>query len=69
MHTYSCTLNVKISKETFASNPINDQFKKTRLCKYLVERAQSEPTATAYFAPSHPMYLKATGNGLFLSSK
>lgn len=39
------------------------------LCSsYLVDKAQREPTATAYVAPSQPTYLKATGRGLFLSS-
>lgn len=36
---------------------------------YLVDRAQREPTATAYLAPPQPTYLKATGRGLLLSSK
>lgn len=31
---------------------------------YLVDSAQRDPTETAYFAGSQPMYSKATGNGL-----
>ena len=34
---------------------------------YLVERAQREPTATAYLATSQPTCLKASGRGLSLS--
>lgn len=36
---------------------------------YLVDRAHSDPTATAYLAPPHPTYLKAAGKGLLLSSR
>lgn len=34
---------------------------------HLVDRAQREPTATAYLAPSQPTCLKASGRGLSLS--
>lgn len=33
--------------------------------RYLVDRAHSEPTATAYLAGPQPIYSKATGRGLF----
>lgn len=31
---------------------------------HLVDSAQRDPTATAYFAGPQPMYVKATGSGL-----
>ena len=33
--------------------------------QHLVDRAHSEPTATAYLAGAQPMYSKATGSGLW----
>lgn len=36
---------------------------------YLVDRAQSEPTATTYLAGPQPMCSKATGRGLFSLSR
>jgi len=36
---------------------------------YLVERAQSDPAATTYFAGPQPTYSKAKGRGLLSSSR
>lgn len=46
------------------STPRSSQHRKA---SHLAERAQREPTATAYLAPSQPTCLKASGRGLLLS--